>query len=110
MENQIIKIEDLEVGDEILISCQSYFKYLRVLVKPSLSKTKKHWRTAHPLYGNVRCSTRQDQVITYSYTDSAGVVHNRIQKTWITTSEDHNIKVSQDLDGRQIWLIKRTTI
>ena len=31
---EIVKIEDLEVGDEIVISCQSYFKYLRILRKP----------------------------------------------------------------------------
>ena len=28
---QEIEIKDLEAGDEILISCQSYFKYLRLL-------------------------------------------------------------------------------
>lgn len=110
MENKLIEIEDLEIGDEILISCQSCFKYLKVLVKPTLSKTKVHWRTAQPLYGNVRCSTRQDEVITYSYTDSAGGVHNRIQKTWMVTSEEHNKTISQDLSGRQIWLVKRETI
>lgn len=107
MENRLIKIEELEVGDEILISCQSFFKYLKVLVKPSLSKTKKHWRSGAPLHASVRCSTRQDEVVTYSYTDSAGVTHNRIEKTWIVTSEEHNKIIFQDLSGRQIWLIKR---
>ncbi len=28
---ELVEIKDLEVGDEILISCQSYFKYLRIL-------------------------------------------------------------------------------
>ena len=110
MENKLIEIKDLEMGDEILISCQSFFKYLKVLTKPTLSKTKIHWHTKQPLYGNVRCSTRQDEVITYSYTDIAGVVHNRIQKSWIVTSKEHNKIISQDLSGRQIWLVKRATI
>ena len=110
MENQLIEIQDLQVGDEILISCQSFFKYLKVLVKPTLSKTKVHWHTGKPLYGNVRCSTRQDEVVTYSYTDSSGVVHNRTSKEWQVTPEEHNKIISQDLSGRQIWLVKRETI
>ena len=110
MENRLIGIEDLEVGDEILISCQSFFKYLKVLVKPTLSKTKVHWHTAQPLYGNVRCSTRQDEVLSYAYTDSIGIVHNRMTKTWIVSAEEHNKILSQDLSGRQIWLVKRKEI
>jgi hypothetical protein len=110
MENRLIEIEDLEVGDEILISCQSFFKYLKVLVKPTLSKTKVHWRTAQPLYGNVRCSTRQDVAVTYAYTDPNGVVHNRTSKEWMVTAEDHNMKISIDLSGRPLWLVKKETI
>jgi hypothetical protein len=45
MENRLIELEDLQVGDEIMISCQSYFKYLRVLTPPTLSKTKTHWNS-----------------------------------------------------------------
>ena len=30
MENRLIEIQDLQVGDEIMISCQSFFKYLKV--------------------------------------------------------------------------------
>jgi hypothetical protein len=109
MENRLIKVEDLEVGDEIMVSCQSYFKYLRVLTPPTMSKTKVNWRSKQPMHANFRCTTRQDVVTTYSYTDSKGVVHNRVTKEWIPTPEDHNLRVSQDLNGRQIWLVKRTT-
>jgi hypothetical protein len=107
MENKLIEIQDLEKGDEILISCQSFFKYLKVLVKPSISKTKVHWHTGKPLYGNVRCSTRQDVVVTYAYTDPNGVVHNRNSKEWMVTPEDHNMNISIDLCGRPLWLVKR---
>lgn len=107
MENRLIEIQDLEVGDEIILSCQSFFKYLKVLATPKLSATKKHWKTQQPLYGNVRCSTRQEEVITYSYTDNQGVIHHRKEKRWIPTPDEHNIKISQDLNGRQIWLVKR---
>jgi hypothetical protein len=107
MENRLIEIQDLQVGDEIMISCQSFFKYLKVLVVPKISKTKVHWHSGKPLYGNVRCSTRQDVVISYSYTDSNGVVHNRTSKKWIASPENHNMIISQDLSGREIWLVKR---
>jgi len=110
MENVLIKVEDVQVGDEIMISCQSYFKYLRVLTPPTMSKTKMHWKTKQPLLANFRCTTRQNQVVTHSYTDGAGKVHNRVYKTWIPTPEDHNLRVSVDLSGRQIWLVKRTEI
>jgi ribosomal protein L21E len=109
MENKLIEIQDLQVGDEIMISCQSFFKYLKVLTPPTISKTKKHWKTGQPMYTNVRCSTRQD-VITKTYTGYNGNTYTRTEKTWVVTPEDHNMRISQDLSGRQIWLVKRETI
>lgn len=110
MENVLIKAEDLQVGDEIMISCQSHFKYLKVLTPPTMSKTRTSWRTKKPLYANFRCTTRQEEVLKYSYTNSQGQVINRMSKDWIPTPEDHNLRVSQDLNHRQIWLVKRETI
>jgi len=109
MENKLIEIEDLQVGDEIMISCQSCFKYLRVLTPPTFSKTKKNWRTQQPMYANFKCTTRQEEVVTYSYTNSQGQVINRMGKEWIVSPEDHNMRISQDLNYRQIWLVKRGT-
>jgi hypothetical protein len=110
MENKLIEVQDLQVGDEIMISCQSYFKYLKVLTPPTMSKTRTSWRTKQPLYANFRCTTRQEEVLKYSYTNAQGQVINRMDKEWIPTPEDHNLRVSQDLNGRQIWLVKRETI
>jgi len=110
MENKLIEIQDLQVGDEIMISCQSYFKYLKVLTPPTFSKTKTLWRTKKPAHANFKCTTRQEEVLSYSYTDSAGNVHNRMQKMWIVSPDEHNLRVSVDLNGRQIWLVKRETI
>jgi hypothetical protein len=109
MENVLIKAEDLQVGDEIMISCQSYFKYLKVLTPPTMSKTKTHWNSKQPMHANFKCTTRQEQVVRYSYTDRNGNLVNRMEKTWIPTAEDHNLRISQDLNGRQIWLVKRGT-
>ena len=105
MENAIIKLEDLRVGDEILIACQSHMKYLKVLDKPRISPTKKHWSTGQPMYKSVRCSTRQE--ITTSQHVWGGKSYTRTHKEWKLTPEDHNIKLSQDLSGRTIWLVKR---
>jgi glutathione peroxidase-family protein len=108
MENQLIEIQDLQVGDEIMISCQSYFKYLKVLTPPALSKTKVHWSTKQPLYSNVRCTAKQN-VITNTYTWN-GNSYTRTTKVWGVSPEDHNMRISQDLNERQIWLVKRETI
>jgi len=108
MENQLIEIQDLQVGDEIMISCQSCFKYLKVLTPPALSKTKVHWSTKQPMYANVRCSAKQN-VITNTYTWN-GNSYTRTTKVWGVSPEDHNMRISQDLNERQIWLVKRETI
>jgi len=109
MENVLIEAEDLQVGDEIMISCQSNFKYLRVLTPPTMSKTKIHWHTKQPMLGNFRCTTRQDVVAGRSYVDRNGVTQTIMNKTWIPSPDGHNLRVSQDLNYRQIWLVKRGT-
>ena len=106
MENRIITIEELEIGDEILISCQSYFKYLKVLVKPKLSKIKKHWNTKQPLYANVRCSTRKETILR-TYKNGVGGMYSREEHVWEMGGENHNTTVSVDLQDRQLFLIKK---
>jgi hypothetical protein len=59
------------------------------------------------MHANFKCTTRQEQVVRYSYTDRNGNAVNRVEKTWIPSSENHNLRISQDLNGRQIWLVKR---
>ena len=108
MENRLIEIQDLEVGDEILISCQSHFKYLRVLTPPTLSKTKKHWHTNQPMYKSFKCSTNQEMVTT-THTWN-GNSYTRTHKEWRATPEDHNITMHVELYGKQIWLVRRKTI
>ena len=101
---ETIEVKDLEVGDEILISCQSYFKYLRVLRKPALS-TKTHWNTGAPLYKSVKCSTRREEkTITYHH---RGNPFTRTEKVWAFGPEDHNYNQYVDLEYRQIILVKK---
>lgn len=97
-----VKIEELKAGDEIVISCQSYFKYLRILVDPTMGK-KKHWHTGDPLYKSVKCSTRRETT-QRTYTGFAGVVSYDIHK-WGFGPDDHNHTQYVDLTGRQIILV-----
>ena len=101
---ETIEVKDLEVGDEILISCQSYFKYLRILRKPALS-AKTHWSTGAPLYKSVKCSTRREEK-THTYTHN-GNTYTRTEKTWGFGPEDHNYTHYVDLGYRQIILVKK---
>jgi hypothetical protein len=101
---ELIEVKDLEVGDEIIISCQSYFKYLRVLRKPSLSN-KTHWSTGRPLYKTVKCSTRREEKdVTYT---RFGNSYTRTEKTWGFGPENHNYNQYIDLEYRQIILVNK---
>ena len=92
-----VKIEELEVGDEIILSCQGYFKYLRVLVKPHIGN-KVHYYTKKPLYKSVKCSTRRDVTM---------LVNGYERKEWIFSPEDHNHVQYIVLQGRKMILVKK---
>lgn len=98
---KLITIEELEVGDEILISCQSYFKYLRILRKPSLSNRKKYGGDDFA-YNTVKCSTNKtSEEKAYAY-GKKYVTH-----VWNLTSDDHNVTQYLDLSTRQLLLVKK---
>lgn len=101
---ELVKVEDLEIGDEILISCQGNFKYLRVLRKPAAS-SKKHWHTGDTLYKGVKCSTRRDDV-------QQAYVHNNqtryyVNTEWKFTPDNHNFEQYVNLNCRQIILVRK---
>ena len=99
---QEIKVEDLEAGDEVLLSCQSFFKYVRLLRTPQLGK-KLHWRTKLPMYKSVKCSARVDET-KHTYN-----TRTWIEKKWLFTDHDHNNESYVNLEYRQILLIKKNT-
>lgn len=101
---KLVEVKDLEVGDEIIISCQSYFKYLRVLRKPSLSG-KTHWYSFAPLYKAVKCSTyRSEKDVTYT---RMGNTYTRSEKKWEFGPENHNYNQYVNLEYRQIILVNK---
>jgi len=101
---QLIGIEDLDAGDEILISCQSCFKYLRLLRKPAIGPHK-HWRTGKPTYKSVKCSTSR-VTKTYSHVYN-GKTHVREYKDWGFGPDDHNHDHYVNLNDRQIILVRK---
>ena len=105
---EIVKVEDLEIGDEIIIPVLSGFRYLRVLKQPKTGK-RNHWITNAPLYTSVKCSTKID-VVEYSRTWGNGQVHKWNKKTYRFTPEDHNTVINVDLNYKEILLVRKTDI
>lgn len=105
METRIIDIEDLEIGDEIAIACQSHFKYLRVLSLPK-ENGRTNYYTKKPLYKSVRCSSRREEIISTNVLWN-GKTYTRKELKWKFTPDDHNVKLNQDLNYRDILLVKR---
>lgn len=101
---RLVEIEELEVGDEIAISCQSYFKYLKILRVPKKTSGT-HWRGG-PKYTSAKCSTRRSER-TYTYTGWNGQQRTRTEKVWEFGPEDHNFINYVNLMDRQILLIKK---
>ena len=114
MENQLIKIEDLKIGDEILTLTQ-YPKYLKVVEVPRKSKVVYKWRPLEDRYINVKCKvnvaitqrqgTKWDsllqQIIPYTYD---------VKKYKIEAPEEDSPVEKFDLNFKEIWLVKRNSI
>lgn len=113
--NRLVKIEELQEGDEIIVAGLD-LKYLKVL-KPTSISDKKCWiHLIDPLTGKykwlkegikykaVRCSIRQDQI---PYVSNSG--HTSIHKKTIFEQDisKHNHKISIDLTGKNVFLVKR---
>ena len=112
----LIKVEDLQVGDEILTAYNAHFRYLRVMRLPRSLYIKDpvtgmkipkmcRWSTPVQLYGTTIYSAKMNQV-EYSRV-WGGITHNYTREEWFCTPEDHNIVKYMQLSGRDIWLVKR---
>ena len=114
MENREIKIEELEIGDEILTLTQQP-KYLKVLEIPRKSKVGWTWRPGIDRYIAVRCKVNVD------ITTRQGTKYDRKSKSYLSTTvydKNYNIKAPEedspiekfDLNWKTIWLVKREKI
>lgn len=109
MENKLITIEELEVGDEILMPSLANLKYLKILVAPQKRITVSAWQTIGS-YKSVKCSTKREIVNhSYDYTDGQSVLKTRSwsKNEYICTEEDHNEVKYFNLSGKTLWLVKK---
>lgn len=91
MENRLIQFNEVEVGDEIIISAHSDLKYLKVLTVPRKVDST-----------TFKVSLKRDQRGNGNW-------------SWLVNSfeqdvEKHNNIMYQNLAGRDIFLVKRETI
>ena len=91
MENRLIQFNEVEVGDEIIISAHSNLKYLKVLTVPRKVDST-----------TFKVSLKRDQRGNGNW-------------SWLVNSfeqdvEKHNDVMYQKLAGRDIFLVKRETI
>ncbi|MBX7077496.1 MAG: hypothetical protein K1X33_09320 [Methanobacteriaceae archaeon] len=113
--NKLIKVEELQEGDEIIVSGLD-LKYLKVLKPVSISDKKCWIRSINPLTGKfewleeekkykaVRCSIRQDKIPYVTNSGIEGIYKETVFEQNITK---HNHKISIDLSGKNIFLVKR---
>ena len=94
-ELKLIKVSELEIGDEIIISSYSKLKYLKVVKLPKLKTSR--WGD---YYTNVKCSIKQEHYITrLGKQINVNVFEQDVTK--------HNSTVYQNLNNRHIFLVKR---
>ncbi len=114
----LIKVEDLKVGDEILVPFSNVgFKYMKVLRSPELRWKRDAngvkgvvyggWGTAlgKLLYKQIKSSLNCE--VSYVPRRWPVGAPDRMQKKYICTSEGHNTEMSSDLNYKQIWLVRR---
>jgi len=117
---QLVKLEDLRIGDEIIIGAGSKLKYLKLLKEPAQVMKKVWSRDLCPIkqtiswnkvdklvYRAVTCSTRQDET---KFKTRSGL--DSTYKTYIFEPDitKHNKNVCINLNGRDLFLVKREQI
>lgn len=88
MENRLIQVSEVEIGDEIIISAHSNLKYLKVLRIPRKVDST-----------TFKVSLRRDQRRNGNYSWTVNNFEQDVEK--------HNDVMYQDLHGRDIFLVKR---
>jgi hypothetical protein len=111
MENQLINIEELEIGDEILTLTQQP-KYLKLVEVPRKSKKGWSWRPLDDRYISVKCKVNVDitqrQGTKYDHVLRQSVPYTYDMKSYKIEAPEHDSPVEKfDLNFKQIWLVKR---
>ena len=97
--NRIIKIEELEVGDEIIVPSNGKLRYWKLLRKPTINPKTGRQRA-------VKCSTNLTREVRTFNSPSRGPQTYNVD-SYICTPDNHNFEKSVDLRWRDLWLVKR---
>lgn len=102
-----VQIEDLELGDEILVPSGSGFMYA-ILLKLPVKKPTPNWYIAgKTYYKTVKCSVRVVENIR-QYTSGTKSYTSK-KKEYILSGEDHNATKYINFNEKRFWLIKHKT-
>ena len=93
-ELKLIKISELEIGDEIIISSYSKLKYLKVIKLPKLKTNR--WGD---YYTNAKCSLLKKRMKKGNFEWNAFPFEQDVTK--------HNSFIYKNLNNRHILLVKR---
>ena len=94
-ELKLIEVSELEIGDEIIISSYSKLKYLKVLKLPKLKTSR--WGD---YYTSVKCSIKQKHCVSkWGKNININIFEQDVTQ--------HNSVIYQDLNNRDILLVKR---
>ncbi len=99
-----ITVDQIEIGDEILIGYQGNIRLVKVLRKPKLSK-KPDWRN-RTVYSKTKCIMYYKQV-TYTYNTSQGRTHTYIKEVSDLSKLNNNREILVDFNHRSLYLIHR---
>ena len=107
--NRIIKIDELEVGDEFITTSNGQFRYYRVLRKPKLTHKVSRYSNGALVdkWSGTKCSTRIEE---YEQIHSKGTQYERnvIKTRYLCTPDDHNEELSvYGISYKAMWLVKR---
>lgn len=99
---KIVKVEDLNVGDNIIVSSNTKLKFMTVLKKPVIGKPKS-WRPNDVNWKSVKCSIKvKITVLTYG-----SGTYTRNLKEYVPTFEDHDVNMYVNLNYKNILLIEK---
>jgi hypothetical protein len=102
----LVKIEDLLVGDEILYASGSNLIRAKVTRPIATKDMSKHWhKLGTTYYKSIKCEIETEIVVT-SYQGSGGKVYTSKRKIHKHTGNYNETKYV-DLNGRNIYLLNR---
>jgi hypothetical protein len=91
----MIKVHELQIGDEVVMSVNSGLRYIRIETPVRLTGTTSY--SGNPRCRTMKCSFHQKRVDVNGWVGTFDAYN----------PENHNVTKHLDLNGRDLWLVKR---